>query len=96
MMEGKSSVATKIKKDKPKAIDTYCHGHSLGLAVKDLTWSYEVLFNTMSTIGEICILVKYSPKRKKILGSLNKNIEGKMSETEETEKEKPVSLSKLC
>ena len=50
----------------------------------------------MSTVGEICVLVKHSPKREKILGSLDKNIEGEMSETEETEKERPVSLSKLC
>ena len=49
----------------------------------------------MSTVGEICVLVKYSPKREKILRSFDENIEGEMSETEETEKEKPLSLSKL-
>ena len=44
-----------------KSTDTHCHRHSLSLVVKDLTSPYEVLFNTMSTIGEICVLVKYSP-----------------------------------
>ena len=95
MMGEKSGVATQIKKDQPKAIDRHCHGHSLSLTVKNLISLCEVLFNTVSTVGEICVLVKYSPKREKILGSLDENIEGEMSETEETEKEKPLSLSKL-
>ena len=63
MMGEKSGVATLIKKDLPKAINTHCHGLSLSLAVKDLTSSCVVLFNTMSAVGEICVLVKYSPKR---------------------------------
>ena len=96
MMGEKSGVVTQIKKDQPKAIDAFCHGNSLSPAVKDLTLSCEVLFNTMSTIQEICALVKYSPKREKILGPLEENIEREMFETEEIEKEKPVSLSKLC
>ena len=60
-----------------------------------MTSPCEVLFNTMSTIGEMCSGQILSPKREKILGSLDKNIEGEMYKTGETEKEKPVSLSKL-
>ena len=33
----------------------------------------------MSTAGEICILVKYSQKREKILGKIVENIEGDLS-----------------
>ena len=95
MMGKKSGVATQIKKDQPKAIETHCHGHSLSLAIKDLTSSCEILSNTMATVGEICVLVKYSPKREKVLGSLDEDIEGEICESE-TEKEKPVSLDKLC
>ena len=45
--------------------------------------------------GDMCSGQILSPKREKILGSLDKNIEGEMYKTGETEKEKPVSLSKL-
>ena len=62
MMGKRSGVATQIQSLQPKAIITHCHGHSLSLAVKDLTSSCPVLSNTMGTAGEICILVKYSPK----------------------------------
>ena len=58
MMGEKFGVTTQIKKDQRKAIDRHCHGHSLSLAVKVLTSSCEVLFSTMSTFGEICVLVK--------------------------------------
>jgi len=86
MMGKKSGVATQIKAIQPKAIITHCHGHSLSLAVKDLTSSCKVLSDTMGTAGEICVLIKYSPKREKILGSID--------ETEETEKH--ATLDKLC
>ena len=92
MMGKKSGVATQIAKEQPKAIPTHCHGHSLSLAVKDLTSSCNVLSNTMDTVGEICVLVKYSPKREKILGSLDGNID---TESVGGDKDKPVSLDKL-
>ena len=72
----KSGVATQIQKDQPKAISTHCHGHFLSLSVKDLISSCDVLSNTMGTVEKICVLVKYSPKRVKILGSLYDIIEG--------------------
>ena len=43
MMGKKSGVATQIQEIQPKAIVTHCHGHSLSLAVKDLTSSCDVL-----------------------------------------------------
>lgn len=90
MMGKKSGVATQIQQEQPKAIPTHCHGHSLNLAIKDLTSTCDVLSNTMGTVGEICVLVKYSPKREKILGTLDGNID-----TEFEEKDRPVSLDKL-
>ena len=47
----------------------------------------------MGTAGEICILVKYSPKREKILGSLYEITEG---ELDDTDKDNHTSLDKLC
>ena len=93
MLGKKSGVATQIQSMQPKAIATHCHGHSLSLAVKDLTSSCAILLDTMGTVGEICVLVKYSPKRENILDSLEKNVEGEV--TEEDVK-KHLSLNKLC
>lgn len=75
MMGKRSGIATQIQKIQPKAIVTHCHGHSLSLAVKDLTASCKVLSDTMGTVGEICNVVKFSPKREKILGSLDEMVE---------------------
>ena len=38
MLGRKSDVATQIKSIQPKALATHCHAHSLGLAVKVLSW----------------------------------------------------------
>ncbi|MEO0687992.1 MAG: hypothetical protein AAFY76_23780 [Cyanobacteria bacterium J06649_11] len=95
MMGKKSGVATQIKKQQPKAIETHCHGHSLSLAVKDLTSSCDILSNTMATVGEICVLIKYSPKREKVIGTLDEDIEGELCGSE-TQKQKPLSIDKLC
>ena len=92
MMGKKSGVATQIQQEQPKAIPTHCYGHSLSLAVKDLTSTCDVLSNTMGTVGEICVLVKYSPKREKILGSLEENID---TDSDGEKNNKPVSLDKL-
>ena len=76
MMGTRSGVSTIITEEQPKAIATHCQGHSLILAVKSLTKECQILRDTMGTAGEICVLVKYSPKREKLLGKLNGNIEG--------------------
>ena len=66
----KSGVETQISKIQPKTLLTHCYGHSLSLAVKDLISNCKILGDTMGTVGEITVLIKYSPKRKKMLGSL--------------------------
>ena len=89
MMGKKSGVATVILQEQPKAIKLHCLGHSLSLSVKSLTSECPILRDSMGTAGEICILVKYSPKREKMLGNLSKNIEGTL------ENEKARKLDKL-
>ena len=49
----------------------------------------------MATVGEICVLIKYSPKREKVLGTLDEDIEGELCGSE-TQKQKPLSIDKLC
>ena len=76
MFGKRSGVATQISSLQPKALPTHCYGHSLSLAVKDLTSNCKILGDTMGTVGEICILIMFSPKREKILGALSENVEG--------------------
>ena len=52
----------------------HCHGNSLSLSIRDLTSTYKILRGTIGTLGEINVLVKYSP-RDKILGAFRENIE---------------------
>ena len=91
MVGKRSGVATQISAIQPKALTTHCFGHSSSLAVKDLTANCKILGDTMGTIGEITVLIKFSPKREKMLGSLTDNVEG----VEETDS-KGASLDKLC
>ena len=81
MMNKKSGVAAEIIKLEPKALATHCHKHSLNLSVKSTTDKCQRLRDTLDTVGEMCILVKYSRKRKKILGNIQDNIEGEYQTT---------------
>ena len=87
-----SSVSTKISEQQPKAIATHCQGHSLSLEVQSLTKECPVLRDTMGRVGEIWILVKYSPKREKMLGKLTENVEG----TFDLDEQQATNLEKLC
>ena len=70
MLGKKLGVATQILSEQPKAVVPHCEGHLLSLAVKDLTTNCKVLSDTMSTVAEICVLIKYSPKRENLLGRI--------------------------
>lgn len=37
----------------------------------------QILRDTIEKVGDVCILVKYSSKREKMLGKITDNIEGK-------------------
>ena len=58
--EKKSGVATKLLLEEPKALATHYQGHPLSLAVKDLTECCKILCDTMISVREICVLVKYT------------------------------------
>ena len=93
MLGKKSDFATQLSAIQPKALPTHCFGHSVSLAVKDLTSDCKLLGDTMGTVGEITVLVKFSPKREKMLGDINENVEGLDQEGLEVRRE---SLDKLC
>ena len=76
MMEKHSGVSTKISEGQPNTAATHCQGYSLSLAVKSFTKEFIILRDIMGTVGEIWVLVKYSPKRENMLGKLTENVEG--------------------
>jgi len=94
MMGKKSGVARQILKEQPKALITHCHGHSLSLSIKDANKQCRILSETMGTAGEIIVLIKFSPKRERILGAINENIEVS-SDGDNDVFEKVTTLSKL-
>ena len=62
MLGYKTGVAKRIQDVQPKAHPTHgCHGHSLS----------KLLLNTMDTAKEIVTLIKFSPKRERLLGNLD-------------------------
>ena len=95
MLGRKPGVAAQITAIQPKALVTHCHGHSLILAVKDVTSECKILNDLMGTVGEICILIKFSPKRQKMLGSIQENVEDEV-DYEEHSHNKSSSFDKLC
>ena len=94
MMRTRLGVSTIITEEQPKAIATHCQGHSLSLAVKSLTKECQILQDTMGTAGEICVLVKYSPKREKLLGKLSENIEGTLETDQQASRLDKLSVTK--
>ena len=81
MMGKKSGVSTQFLAEQPIAVAIHCQGHSLSLSVKLMTKECDILHDVMGVVGEICILVKFSPKREHLLGSISDNIEKEDSET---------------
>ena len=75
MLGKKFGVATQIKELQPKVYYTHCHGHTISLSVKEVTKQSNILGNTMGVAEEIVVLIKYSPKRENILGSIKEQVE---------------------
>ena len=68
MLGHKTGVAKRIQDVHSKAHSTHCHGHSLSLSVKDTAKNCKLLPNTMDTAKEAVTLIKFSPKRERLLG----------------------------
>ena len=66
---------------------------TLSVAIRSLTKDCTILRDVMGIVGEICVLVKYSFKRKKMLGSL---VENKVGECEKSWRSDKQKLDKLC
>ena len=71
MLGKRSGVAQQIFKDQPKVLVTHYHGHSLSLAIKDANNFCSILNEVMGSVGEIIVLIKFSPKRERMLGAID-------------------------
>ena len=87
MMGKRSGVSTQILAEQLKAMTTCC------LAIKSLKQDCTILRDVMGTVGKICVLVKYSLKREKMLGSIVENKEG---EFDKSCRSVNKNLDKLC
>ena len=79
MMGKRSGVAKKILECQPKAHPTHCYAHSFRLSDKDATSHCKILSDIMGNTNEVVQMIKFSPKRDTILGSLKQ-----ISTTKET------------
>ena len=93
MMGKRSGVAQQILLIQSKALVTHCHGHTLSLAIKDANKLCSLLNEVMGSVGEIIVLIKFSPKRERILGTINENIE--VSSDDDGALEPATTLAKL-
>ena len=50
------------------------------MSVKDVCRNVKIFNDTMGTVGEICVLVKFSPKRENMLGEIKENIDADFDE----------------
>ena len=78
MLGQSSCAAIQIYKEQPKAHYTHCHCHSLDLSIKDVTRSSKMLSDVMDTAGEISVLIKFSPKREKVLENRTTEIKSRV------------------
>ena len=70
MLGKRSGVAAEIKRVQPKAIETHCLGHSLSISVKGAIKSSRLINDVLQTVVEITKLIKFSPKRERLLGAV--------------------------
>ena len=96
MLGKKSGVAAKILNEVPKALPTYCHAHSVSLSIKSTCQNVKILNDVMGTVGEICVLVKYSPQRENILGEIKSNVDADIDEEALDDEDNVPTLDKPC
>ena len=69
-MFGKSTGVSVQIAAQPKPLSPYCQGHSLNLGNKTTMTNSKEMKDVMETVTEIILPVKYSPKRKNLLGNI--------------------------
>ena len=90
MIGKRSGVSTKFLL---KAMVTHCQGDCLSLAIKSLTKECTILRGVVKTVSQICVSVKCSPKRGKVLGSIVENIEEELEKSSRSDSKRFNKLS---
>ena len=67
----------------------------ISLFIKSTCQNVKILNDVMGAVGEICVLVKYSPKRENILGEIKSNVDADIDEETLDDDDKFPSLDKL-
>ena len=70
--------------------------HILSFSIKSTCQNVKILNDVMGAVGEISMLVKYSPKRENMLGEIKLNVDADIDEEALDDDEKVPSLDKLC
>ena len=96
MLCKKSGVAAKILNEVSRALPTHYHAHSLSLSIKSTCQNVKILNDVTGTVGEIYVLVKYSPKRENMLGEIKSNVHDDIDEEALDDDDKVPSLDKPC
>ena len=94
---GRNGEASKLLVEQPKTLATYSRDQSINLAVKDLITCCKKLCDVMSTVSEICVLIKGS-KRENILKRMQKYFEGNFDllSTDNLSTDKFSTLQTFC
>ena len=71
MFDKNAGASIQIAAEQPKTLSTHCQGHSLNLGIKLTMTNSKQMKDVMETVTEIISLLKYSPKREKLLGNIN-------------------------
>ena len=95
MLGKKSGIAAKILNEVLKVLPTHWHAHSLSLSIKSTCQNVKILNDVMRTVGEICVLVKYSPKTENMHGEIKSNADADIDEEALDDDDKVPSLDKL-
>ena len=70
MFDKNAGAFVQIAAKQPKALLTNCQGHSLNIGIKTTMTNSKQMKDVMGIVTEIISLVRYSPKRENLLGSI--------------------------
>ena len=70
----RKGVQALVKRETDRALYVHCFVHSLNLCVQEVSKGIELIRSVMDFMYELVQLIKFSPKRTTIFGTLKKEI----------------------
>ena len=90
MFDKNTGVSVQIAAEQPKALSTYCQGHSLNFEIKTAMTNSKQMKDVMGTVAEIISLVKYSSKRENLLANIKDLIHFESLHTDDETEVAPI------